>query len=262
MQILTPPETSDEMTPALERLRAAMAWAWRLKPAMLAVLILVFGMSLGSALRPKREMVAMSIGTAPIIGGTQPSPVTQAAIIPGLTTGTPGTAVAGESRSRVWVLWPIALLLASTGAVAVWLFTRKPGLVVHDSDEFVAALEAWQPLLVARNRTPRSLKRFINRVRYLAMRQRPQEEDATMWRALRAALTGKRVPPPLVPDTQPIPEADLVALAAMTYASRDGKDHERELQRSIARHEERFGQFEQSRWAPQFARISADVRVN
>lgn len=264
MQILTPPETSDEMTPTLERLRAAMAWAWRLKPAMFAALILILGMSFGSALRPTPapEMVIADSPSA-IATPAQTTPVTQAAALTiNLSTGTPGTAIAGEMRSRAWGFWPIALLLASTGAVAVWLFTRKPGLVVHDSEEFVAALEAWQPLLVARNRTPRSLKRFINRVRYLAMRQRPQEEEATMWRALRAALTGKRIPPPLVPDTQPIPEADLVALAAMTYASRDGKDHERELQLSIARHEARFGHLEQHRWVPQFERICSDVRVN
>jgi len=60
----------------------------------------------------------------------------------------------------------IALLL-----VAIWLsLFRRPDPVVRDTEEFKDALRVWQSMIVLKQRTPRSIKRFMNRVRYFSMR--------------------------------------------------------------------------------------------
>lgn len=68
---------------------------------------------------------------------------------------------------------PLILLLV----VVAWVAWRKrEEVVVKDSPEFVEALKIWLPVITAKQNTPRSVKRFLNRVRYLAMLQRPREE--------------------------------------------------------------------------------------
>ena len=107
----------------------------------------------------------------------------------------------------------------------IWLgasiLTRRPGLVVKDSPRFVKALEIWHPIVFARQSTPRSTKRFMNHVRYLAMRQRRQSESqpplqkVLSW--LKEKFTGvsfKEVSELPEPGGQIIPDEILVALAA------------------------------------------------
>ena len=66
------------------------------------------------------------------------------------------------------VLGPMVLLLLAGGW---WIVVQKRGRIVDDSQEFFRALKIWQPAL-ERLLTPRALKRFLNKVRYLAMLQR------------------------------------------------------------------------------------------
>ena len=58
------------------------------------------------------------------------------------------------------------------GFVAWILVNRRQDPVVKDSKTFKDALQMWKVLVHQRRTTPRSLKRFVNRVRYLAMNQR------------------------------------------------------------------------------------------
>jgi hypothetical protein len=53
---------------------------------------------------------------------------------------------------------------------------------VKDSDEFEMALEIWAPLVAARRNTPRTIKRFGNRIRYFAMLQQGEALDRPAWR--------------------------------------------------------------------------------
>ncbi|MGO1120144.1 P-loop NTPase fold protein [Rhodovibrionaceae bacterium A322] len=46
---------------------------------------------------------------------------------------------------------------------------------IADSQRFLQALDLWSPLLVQKLTTPRALKRFLNRLRYLAMLNRGEE---------------------------------------------------------------------------------------
>jgi hypothetical protein len=75
---------------------------------------------------------------------------------------------AHTSWQAYMLLVPMILLLLAGGW---WIVIQKRGTMVDDSPDFFTALRIWQPAL-ERLLTPRALKRFLNKVRYLAMLQR------------------------------------------------------------------------------------------
>lgn len=83
---------------------------------------------------------------------------TEAYLVPGQTASIP---------VPVWLVPLLGLL----GAGALTLF-RRPPVVERDSADFRRSLANWLPLVAARQNTPREVKRFVNRIRLLAMRQR------------------------------------------------------------------------------------------
>ena len=171
--------------------------------------------------------------------------------------------------------WPAYFVIVFLLALMFRMLTQRPDLIVRDSPTFEKALDVWYPLVIARHRTPRSVKRFMNRVRYFAMRQRPQRGSGPFWKrvllghpavaklANRLGRTGEfsDAPGGAVPDK--IPESILVALAAIhqmepdwvqqddlfskLVASRAMSEHEHVkgsaalLLDARAEHEERFG---------------------
>jgi hypothetical protein len=130
-----------------------------------------------------------------------------------------------------------ALILVALAGAGVWVLTSLPEVEVHDSDDFTASLEDWYPLLYLDQPTPRSIKRFLNRVRWYAMRQRPVRPPryrlATLFETLRTWLG--RIWPAAGsedPDREPaedqapggsdqIPERILVALASVEHTHPD-----------------------------------------
>ena len=118
---------------------------------------------------------------------------------------------------------PLALILLLALPVflvaAWWAFGQRPELIVKDSPDFQKALEIWRTVIHSKATTPRDLKRFLNRLRYLAMRQRPQEPTATYGEKVLeklASVLGKRTTK--TPGEDPrntLPESHLVALAAL-----------------------------------------------
>ena len=115
--------------------------------------------------------------------------------------------------------WPMLAALPLLMFAFFWLFTRRVDLVVKDSPQFTEVLAMWHPVVVSRQNTPRSVKRYLNRVRSLAERQRPFKPALSPWkRFLRKVdnMLGDEVDEQVVtPTTAPIPEAALVAMAAV-----------------------------------------------
>lgn len=157
----------------------------------------------------------------PTPGGTAtPTPVptnTPAATPTPLNFDTPE--LTPGKRSVLLATVPVLLVGVLVLWVGVWVLTRRPGLVVKDSPKFVEALKIWHPLVFARSTTPRSVKRFMNRVRYLAMRQRRQKDEPPAWKRLLRRFTGKTEATEEKPadGSAPIPDELLVALAAMQH---------------------------------------------
>ena len=119
-------------------------------------------------------------------------------------------------------LYPAIVLLVVLVGLGIWRLSIPPGVVLHDSPDFEQALRTWHPLVFSFRSTPRSIKRFLNRVRYLAMLQRKQVPEPTLWQAILAWLLRRS----LQKGEQvaagnghpaPIPEDILVALAAIEY---------------------------------------------
>ena len=108
----------------------------------------------------------------------------------------------------------IALLLA----VGILRLADEVDIAVHDSDDFSGALAIWQDLVAHRRGTPRHLKRFVNRVRLLAMRERDLRARLPGWirvyRWIRQRFTNWR-PAKLNPGVFEQDEEMLVALSAI-----------------------------------------------
>jgi hypothetical protein len=109
----------------------------------------------------------------------------------------------------------VALLF---GGAAVFYRERQ---IVRDSPEFATALRCVKPLLTAINATPRAIKRYQNRMRYLAARLRPPVHEPDRIDVLLHWL-GSRLGRQLVPSAwfeerprQAISEPALILLGAV-----------------------------------------------
>jgi hypothetical protein len=111
--------------------------------------------------------------------------------------------------------------------VGVFYRFRTNWLSINDSDEFEKALEIWAPLVAARRNTPRTIKRFGNRIRYFAMLQQGEALDRPAWREAVAAckrMLGKQsVPQASLAEKTPtkstaLSESRLIALSALYEA--------------------------------------------
>src|SRR5262249_5777406 len=80
------------------------------------------------------------------------------------------------SSSAVGAIPPSALVLAFimllTFVSLQFLKRLNPEPIVSDSPEFIDALRIWVDGVSARRETPRAVKRFVNRLRFMAMRLR------------------------------------------------------------------------------------------
>jgi hypothetical protein len=127
------------------------------------------------------------------------------------------TSGAQDTPATVLVYGPLLLFLL----LGVWRFSLRPAVVVKDSPEFVTALRLWHPVVVAKQNTPRALKRFLNRVRFYAMRQRPSQRPVPHWQRLltwlRQRVGGQPQRPLSTAAEPPIPEAFLVALSTIQH---------------------------------------------
>lgn len=129
--------------------------------------------------------------------------------------------MAGDRRVSPWYLHaglPMALLLVALLLVLV----RPRNIVVKDSDEFTQALHQWAGVVLARRNTPRTIKRFLNRTRYFAMRLRDEREAETPVRTSLLQRLWQRFGRPRQQQAdsvpaQPLNEALLVAMSAIHH---------------------------------------------
>jgi hypothetical protein len=178
-----------------------------------------------------------------------------------------GGAALEFKEKAVWpARWMLSLPLY-VGAVFLLLvanvvLTTRPGLVTHDSQQFTDALgKVWYPLVLEKQNTPRAAKRFVNRVRYLAMRQRYYGDQASLWE--RILFPQRLASPERTAQKSPrIPEPIMIALAAMEQYDPafvidqdmfkhivDGKDVPKGLLAAArAKHIEEFSTSKTSQW--------------
>jgi hypothetical protein len=124
------------------------------------------------------------------------------------------SALGSARNSSLAYLWPLAGISLLT--YGFWrMLLRKDDRKVKDSPDFRNALEIWDSVIVLSHLTPRATKRFMNRVRCLAMRLRPAVELETRWSLLRRSPEAETQTPSSDGSATQLPESCLVALSAM-----------------------------------------------
>jgi len=245
-QLLEPTLLDTGKPTVRERLGTAARWT---RPALVpaltvaaCALILVYGRA---AFRPAASPAGVAAAFAPEAPplpapGAIPAATNRSTSLTPAATEAPDTIPAaeparagfrlprpGHSGSRIPLYVGIAL------ALAAWVLRllKRPDVVVHDTDDFRRALHAWSPYIVAARRpTPRAAKKFLNRVRYYAMRQSAHAAPDTLLERLKALpfrrkrlkarlrKLGFRAPGARRAD-ETLPEPLLVALAAVQECS-------------------------------------------
>lgn len=221
---------AEEERPEELRRRWRQAWflAKKALPATTAAGLLILSFWFGSS-RPIRQAIDNPATGAP----TVQRPAGPAALIAdptahgGVRAERPsqGPARMEEGEEASFPLFFLLVVTTVLVGLGIWRLSIPPGVVIRDSPEFEKALETWHPLVFASRKTPRSIKRFLNRVRYLAMLQRGQSPESSRWRQLliwlRHPLRGGADSETNGGKAPAIPEGALVALAAIEYCRLD-----------------------------------------
>ena len=119
-----------------------------------------------------------------------------------------------DSHTGLWLAVLVGLGLATIGGRYLLM---RPERFTEDSKTFRGALKIWHPWIVLMNRTPRTIKRFLNRLRYVAMRLRGEAENLSLWERLRRKMSGKEEAKAEEEITASVPEPVLVALGAIYH---------------------------------------------
>ncbi|MEY8875958.1 MAG: P-loop NTPase fold protein, partial [Leptothrix sp. (in: b-proteobacteria)] len=175
------------------------AWHWRALRTALPVLLVVFVAGLGWNLghvadgrllvtsTTARQIATSSAPAKSVSARTRPNTV-----VGELVSRLPGSPVQTESADldpMGWLVFALPLALLVLGSLAYAVLTlRTARIVVQDSAPFQAALRIWSPLAHQRLATPRAIKRFGNRIRYLAMLHQAETMDHSRLDALPAWL--------------------------------------------------------------------------
>jgi hypothetical protein len=186
----------------------------------------------------------------------------------------------GKQAEAPWWSWlvPLAGLGGLGGLVLLIHALRREDPVVRDSKDFREALDIWVPVVLARTRSPRAVKRFVNRVRYYAMCEARPEPTPT-WNERLAGLFRRGRESRPIPSAPRLPETMLVALAAIhqwkpeALSASNGAElaellnlrpdpADNEIVSALGTHSQTFGQLEPGESAiKRFREIAAGVTV-
>ncbi len=75
--------------------------------------------------------------------------------------------------------------------IGVFYLLQRPQRFTSDSQTFRDALVIWHPWIIFISRTPRTIKRFLNRLRYVAMRLQPMAPPHPVWQKFKNRLKGQ-----------------------------------------------------------------------
>jgi photosystem II stability/assembly factor-like uncharacterized protein len=224
----------DSADTAASRFRAAVADTARfgyrhrhtIRWAIVAIVLFFLGQWLfprtSSTLPSSRPALA---STAPRLQGELPVTV-QDSSVPAATATAPSVPARytdGRPLSTSKTVFVVAVILGVL--MGVWRYFTKPDPVVRDSRDFIEALCAWAPFVARKRTTPRAMKKYLNRVRYYAMTQRPKDEPVTLLKRLRAMIIPHR--PRVKHLKRQLSDTELVALASIYEDNPAAVEHPR-----------------------------------
>ncbi|HVR11474.1 MAG TPA: P-loop NTPase fold protein, partial [Thermoanaerobaculia bacterium] len=187
----------------------------RALPAAALVLLVIGGFLAGLARppAPPPALGPLSSRAKMVHGRPRPTPAPHAESSGGrVADGGPAAAAPVPAPPPVlpepmrWQRLPFVLLGLVLAGFGVWRLSIPPDVVIHDSREFEEALSRWHPLIFSWRNTPRAIKRYLNRVRYLAMLQREPVATPALWKRLVEVLRRRGDEPRSAEGLAPIPE--------------------------------------------------------
>jgi photosystem II stability/assembly factor-like uncharacterized protein len=105
-------------------------------------------------------------------------PISPASVeVPALPTRSGAVFTLPAPADNDWLLG-VGLVLAL--GVILWRMANRPEAIVRDSDAFSHGRTAWMRYVASRQPTPRRTKKFMNRLRFYAMRQSPATAPDTL----------------------------------------------------------------------------------
>jgi len=131
-----------------------------------------------------------------------------------------------RDESALMYHWGSAAVAALALLILIGVLLGRRGRVqTDDSDDFRAALEVMRPWIVLGYPTPRLLKRYLNHKRFVAMRQREDEEPESLlgqWASRLGRVLGlAEAPPSKSAPRAGLAEPLLVALSALHQSRPD-----------------------------------------
>ncbi|RKH08164.1 hypothetical protein D7V97_20235 [Corallococcus sp. CA053C] len=252
-------------------------WHERRRLSMLALALLLMGMAAVAGARvpdlfPQRPHLVMAPVSTPLGASQLPKPAVPEK--PPKTTPEPESPNAfarmyelpEQKTPSQWVIQEAQpgamrpwMALALGGAVILlWLWRMRQQyslVVVEDSKVFTLAMDVWRPVIRLGHPTPRSVKRFLNRVRFLAMCRRAVEGSTVQGPISPPPERGplipafirwlRRLPAPSsggAPSTQPARghEHVLVTLAALRDVVGSDAIQNEGLYRALSRQDSRY----------------------
>ncbi|MFZ6874049.1 YCF48-related protein [Undibacterium sp. Di27W] len=123
-----------------------------------------------------------------------PASTTENFAVQAPASGASKQALYADEEHASWMTiysWSSLALLPLLGIASILLIRllRKNIQETRDSNQFRQALEIWTGVIVTKRHTPRSIKRFGNRLRYLAMLQQGEAKDETLFDQAKLVLT-------------------------------------------------------------------------
>jgi len=240
--------------------------------ALAACAILLAG---GVALRLSGPAGAADTGEVVQARTNAPSPVVknEEANAPAPTSAANVFAWTGPSREgakpaplaarRQW-LWP-GLFGAAFALAVVAVLRQRRERQAKDSPDFLKALDVHWEEIRTLFPTPREKKRFINRVRYLAMRREETGIQKSYWELLRDWFRpgGKGEESNLVDQRQEAATAAAHTIALMLQKTVKARDQESTaaVSRLEARHVAAFGSRPTPEQRTEFERLSAEIQT-
>jgi hypothetical protein len=234
-------------------------------PVVLAISLLYegarFGEYLAGQIKPEAGIVSQDSGKTGSAETTSTSAESsrKAATSAPLADGPENDTFLPPTIQSSWTsFWPVLVIVPALLWAGYRIATWRPDLEPDDSREFTEAMEDALPLILSRQRTPRAVKRFVNKVRFIAMRQRQGfRDDRALWR---------RVTQPLAPLASPspgIPEDILVILAALHQWKSSSVEDETLLEPALEQWSlAKYNAQDLGKWRGRYLEFASGLRAN
>ena len=172
------------------RLRQALRSFISIWPLVLLAAAISVGWNVGARLQfsdppPATEWQASEVAPPSITPDDPSSPIDPESDLIAPSASTISELQPGDDRGIAWIVFAVPIGMIVIWAVGFTLIRLRTNFYqVKDSRAFSEALRVWMPLVQQHRKTPRALKRFGNRIRYLAMLQQAGRLDESSFDAL------------------------------------------------------------------------------